>query len=82
VVPVIAVIPVVFCFLSLKHLDGLVVCWSQVAPNAVHYVVGLWSRLVAAVPYVRVDTKADPMLDTFVPRVRWKLLPWDCAAPS
>ena len=34
-----------------------------------HYVLGLWSRMVAAVPYVRVDTTADPMLDAFVPKV-------------
>ncbi len=42
----------------------------QVASGAVHYVLGLWSRMVAAVPYVRVDTTADPMLDAFVPKVR------------
>ncbi len=41
----------------------------QVASGAVHYVLGLWSRMVAAVPYVRVDTTADPMLDAFVPKV-------------
>lgn len=46
----------------------------QVAPNAVHYVLGLWSRLVAAVPYVRVDTKADPMLDAYVPKVSHQML--------
>ena len=42
----------------------------HVASNAVHYVLGLWSRMVAAVPYVRVDTTADPMLDAYVPKVR------------
>ncbi len=42
---------------------------GQVASNAVHYVLGLWSRLVSAVPYVRVDTTADPMLDTYAPKV-------------
>lgn len=42
--------------------------WSA---NSVHYILCLWTRLVAAVPFVKMDTriKTDPMLDTTAPRV-------------
>ncbi|XP_025093793.1 exportin-7-like isoform X2 [Pomacea canaliculata] len=39
----------------------------QFAPNSVHYLLGLWQRMVASVPYVKA---AEPhMLETYTPEV-------------
>lgn len=39
----------------------------QFAPNSVHYLLSLWQRMVASVPYVKAS---EPhMLETFTPEV-------------
>lgn len=39
----------------------------QVAPNSVHYLLSLWQRMVASVPYVKAT---EPhMLETYTPEV-------------
>ena len=39
----------------------------QFAPNSVHYLLGLWQRMVASVPYVKAT---EPhLLETYTPEV-------------
>jgi exportin-7 len=39
----------------------------QFAPNSVHYLLSLWQRMVASVPYVKAT---EPhMLETYTPEV-------------
>lgn len=39
----------------------------QFAPNSVHYLLSLWQRMVASVPYVKAT---EPhLLDTYTPEV-------------
>lgn len=39
----------------------------QFAPNSVHYLLSLWQRMVASVPYVKA---AEPhLLETYTPEV-------------
>ena len=58
--------------------------------NSMHYILGLWSRLVSAIPYVRMDSAAstaapdgrvaappvgpDALIESYIPKVRWLVL--------
>ncbi|MCI01686.1 exportin-7-B-like [Trifolium medium] len=47
---------------TLKSLES----W-QWASNSVYYLLGLWSRLVSSVPYLKGD--APSLLDEYVPKI-------------
>ena len=48
----------------------------HLAPNSIHYILGLWSRLVSAAPHVSPDALAacSPMLGTYAPQVAFGYL--------
>ncbi|KAH3785622.1 hypothetical protein DPMN_163715 [Dreissena polymorpha] len=49
------------------QLKSLVFQMWQFAPNSVHYLLSLWQRMVASVPYVKAT---EPhMLETYTPEV-------------
>lgn len=41
----------------------------QFSANSIHYLLSLWQRLVASLPYLRVGDNVQHHLDAFVPEV-------------
>lgn len=48
----------------------------HIVANSIHYILGLWSRLVAAAPHVSAEAlkTRSPMLDTYTPKVAFAYL--------
>lgn len=53
----------------------------QWASGSVYYLLGLWSRLVSSMPYLKGDSPS--LLDTYVPRINQAYITsrWACLAP-
>ena len=59
-------------FLEVIVLVNAIICicvllYFQWASSSVYYLLGLWSRLVTSVPYLKAD--APSLLDEFVPKI-------------